>query len=101
MIFSYKPKKLRSANTYDSSARYEISAHKKEVTGEVEAEVIGGNEENSVRFSRDLVDEGIRASLDPLLAQISALAEMMDPLIHGNSDQRIGNGKYPRTTVSI
>ena len=45
----------------------------------------GGNEENSVRLSPDLVDEGIKVSLEPLHAQISALTEMIDSLIPGNS----------------
>ena len=62
-----------------------MSAHEGEVTGEVEADVTELNEENSSRFSPELVDERIRASLEPLHAQISALNEMMDLLIQNNS----------------
>ena len=53
-----------------------------------------GNEENSLRFSPDLVDEGIKASLEPLHAQFFALTEMMDRLIQSNSARET-------TTVSI
>ena len=51
----------------------------------VEVDANGENEMNSVRFSPDLVDERIKASLEPLHAQISALSEMMYRLIQGNS----------------
>ena len=37
-----------------------------------------------MRFSPSLIDERIKASLEPLHAQISALMEMMDPLIQSN-----------------
>ena len=73
MSFYYKSKTLRGGNTYDSKAWYEMSAREEEVTGEVETDVNGGNEENSVMFSPDLVDERIKESLEPLHAQISAL----------------------------
>ena len=85
LSFSYKLKPLRSGNSHDSNAHLEMSAHKKEVTGEVEADATEGNEENSVRFSPDLVDERIKASLEPLHAQISALTEMINRLIHSKS----------------
>ena len=63
----------------------EMSAHEEEVTGEVERDTTEGNEENSVRFSRELVDERIKANLEPLHAQIAALTELMDRLIRSNS----------------
>ena len=52
---------------------------------EVETGTIEGNEEIIIRFTRDLVDERIKASLEPLHAQISALTEMIDYLIQSNS----------------
>ena len=62
-----------------------MSAHGDENTGESVTGVIEGSEENSIRFSPELVDERIKASLEPLHAQISALTEMMDGLIQSNS----------------
>ena len=88
MSFSYKFKTLRSGNSYDSSAQLEIAAHEEEVTGVVELNANEGNEENRVRFSPDLVDERIKASLERLHAQISALTEMMDCLIQSNSARK-------------
>ena len=52
---------------------------------EVETGIIEGSEENSMRFSPELVDERIKASLEPLHAQITAVTEMMDRLIQSNS----------------
>ena len=80
MSFSYKFQTLKNGNSHDSSAQLEMSAHEEEVTRGVEVNANKENEEKSVRFSPDLVDERIKASLDPLHDQISALAEMMDPL---------------------
>ena len=62
-----------------------MSALEEEVTGEVEADATEANEENSIGFSSDLVNERVKASLGPLHAQISALIEMMDRLIQSNS----------------
>ena len=62
-----------------------MSAQEEVVTGEVEAGATEGNEEISIRFCPDLVDERITASLEPLHAQIYALTEMMDRLILSNS----------------
>ena len=81
MSFYYKFKTLRSGNIYDSSVQLEMSAHEKEVTGEIEIDVNGRNEENSVRFSPDMVDERIKVNFEPNHAQITALTEMMDRLI--------------------
>ena len=81
MSFSYKFNTLRSGNTYDSSTQPEMSNHDDEVTGEVELDTNEGIEENSVRFSPDMVDERIKSNLEPLHAQISAFTEMMDRLI--------------------
>ena len=62
-----------------------MSAHVQKATGEVETGIIEGNAENNIRFSPDLVNERIKASLEPLHAQISALTEMMDRLIQSIS----------------
>ena len=85
MSFSYKFRTIRSGNSYDLSTNLEMSANEEEVTGGVETDVKEGNEENSVIFSPDLVDQRIKASLEPLNAQISALTEMMDRFIQSNS----------------
>ena len=61
-----------------------MSTHGDENTGEAKAGIIEGSEENSVRFSPELLDERIKASLEPLHAQISDLTEMMDRLIQSN-----------------
>ena len=66
-----------------------MSAQEEEETGEVEVDAIGGNEERSLRFSPDLVDERIKGSLEPLHAQVSALTEMMDRMIPGNSAREL------------
>ena len=60
-------------------------AHEEETTGEIETGIIESNEENSTRFSPNSVDERIKASLEPLHAQICSLAEMTERLIQGNS----------------
>ena len=62
-----------------------MSVHEDETTREVETGIVQGSEENSTRFSPELVDERIKASLEPLHAQITALTEMMDRLIQSNS----------------
>ena len=85
MSFSYRFKTLRSRNSYDSRTQSEISAHRVGNTQEAETVIFEGSEENSMRFSLELVDERIKASLELLDAQISALTEMMDRLIQSNS----------------
>ena len=84
MSFFYKLKTLRSGNSYDSRTQPEMSAHKERAI-EVKTGTIQGNEENSIRFSPDLVDERIKASPEPLHAQISALTEKMDHLMQSSS----------------
>ena len=64
-----------------------MSAHKGEVTGEVEVDATEGNEENRIKFFTDLVDEKMKVSLERFHAQISALTEMMECLIQSNSAQ--------------
>ena len=62
-----------------------MSSHGDENAGEVETGIIEGSEENSIRFSPELIDKRIKAILEPLHAQISALTEMMDRLTQSNS----------------
>ena len=85
MSFSHKFKTLGSGNSYESRTQPEMSAYGDENTGEAETGIIEGSEENSMRFSPELLNEKINASLEPLYAQITALTEMMDRLIQSNS----------------
>ena len=85
MGFSYKFKTLRKGNSYDLRTQSKMSMHGNENTGEVETGMIEGSEENGIRFSSELVNERIKASLEPPHAQISARTEMMDRLIQSNS----------------
>ena len=64
MSFFHSYRRLRSGNTYK-------------------------NDGTSTRFSFDMVEGRINANLEPLHAQISALTEMMDRLIQGNSTREI------------
>ena len=66
MSFSYKFKTLRSGSPYYSGAQLEMSVDEEKGTGEVEADAIEGNEGNNARVSPDLVDEMVKASLEPL-----------------------------------
>ena len=84
MSFCCKFKTLRSRNSYDLRIQPKMSMHGVENTGKAETGMIEGSEENSIRFSPEL-DERIKASLELLHAQISALTEMMDRLIQSNS----------------
>ena len=47
--------------------------------------MIEGSEENSIRFSPEILEERIKARLEPPHVQISALTEMMDRLIQKHS----------------
>ena len=85
MSFSYRFNTLRSGNSYDMRTQPKISTHGDENTREAETGIIEGSEENSIRFSPKLVGEKIKASLEPLHAQISVLTQMMDRLIQSNS----------------
>ena len=61
-----------------------MSTHGDENTGEVEVGITEGSEESNIGLSPELVDERIKASLEPLHVQISALTEVMDRIIQGN-----------------
>ena len=81
-------------NSYDSRLQIELSRHEEEATGEANVITGDGNEENNVGFSPDLVDSRIKASYEPLPAQISALTEMMNRLIQSNPT------KEPTTAIT-
>ena len=85
MSFSCKFKTLRIGNSHDSRTQSEMRANESENTGEAEMGIIEGSEENSTGFTSELADEKIKASLEPLHAQITAFAETMDRLIQSNS----------------
>ena len=71
-----------------------MSAQEDETTGEVQTRMIEGSEGNSTRFSPELVDERIRASLEPPDAQTTALSEMMDHLIQSNSAEEATTASF-------
>ena len=58
--------------------------HGDENTRELEVGITEGSKESNSGLSPELVDERIKASLEPLHAQIYALTEMMDRIIQGN-----------------
>ena len=59
--------------------------HGDENTAEAETGIIECSKENSIRLSPVLLDERIKADLEPLHAQMSALTEMTDRVIQSNS----------------
>ena len=61
-----------------------MSTHENENTEVVESGVTEGSGESNIELFPELVEERIKASLEPLHPQISALTEMMDRLIQGN-----------------
>ena len=85
MSFPYMSKNLRSGNTNDLSARLEMSAYRGEAMEGTATDMNEQNDESSARFSPDMIVERIKANLEPLHAQISALMEMMDRLFQSNS----------------
>ena len=85
MNFSYKFKTLRRGYSYNLRTQPKLSMHGDENTGETVTGIIEGSQENSIGFSPELVDERIKATLEPLSAQIFALTELMNRLIRSNS----------------
>ena len=85
MSFSYKFRTLRSGNSYDSRTQPIMPTRGYENPGEAETGIIEGSEENVMRVPPELVDERMKVSLEPLDAQITALAEMMNPLNQSKS----------------
>ena len=85
MSFSCEFKTLRSENSYDLRTQPKMSTHGDGNTGEAETGITEDTEECNIRISPKLEDERIKASLEPLHAQISALTEIMDRIIQSNS----------------
>ena len=77
--------KLRNGYSYDSRTLAEMSTQGDEDTGHAETGIFEGSDENGMRFSPEIEDERIKASLEPLHAQFPALTEMMDHLIQSTS----------------
>ena len=84
MSSSCESKTLRRGNLYDLRTQPKILRHGDENTGVAETGITEGSEEGHLRLSPELVDERIKASLEPLHAQISALTQMMDRIIQSN-----------------
>ena len=84
MSFSCEFKILRSGNSYDLRTQTKMSTHGDEHTGVAETGITEGSEEGHLRFSSELVDERIKASLEPLHAQIFVLTDMMERLFQSN-----------------
>ena len=85
MSFSLEHKTLRSGKTYDLKSRLEMSTHKNQSTAASKTNAVERVNEAGVEFSLDLIEERIKANLEPFNAQISALRQMMDKLIQDNS----------------
>ena len=58
-----------------------MSTHRDENMEAKESAVMEGSEESNIGLFPELIEERIKASLEPLYAQISALNEMVDRLI--------------------
>ena len=81
MSFSCESKTLRTGNLYDLRAQPKMSTHENENAEVVESGVTEGSEKSNIGLSPELIEEKIKASLEPLHAQTSALTEMIDKLI--------------------
>ena len=72
MSFSHKYQTLRNGYTYHSHAHREKSAHEEETTLATEVDATERQDGNSLGFSTGMIEEKIKANLEPLHAQISA-----------------------------
>ena len=81
---SYTYKTMKCGSFYNSHPRPEMLVHVEETA--VEAEIDANEQNNGVStgFCPDMIEEKIKANLEPLHAQISTLTEMMGRLIQGN-----------------
>ena len=61
-----------------------MSAHEEKSTTASKSNAAKRNNEISTGFSPDLIEERIKANLEPLHAQISTLTQMMDKLVQDN-----------------
>ena len=62
-----------------------MSAHEEQTTTASESNEAEQNNETSTGFFPDLIEEKMKAKFEPLHVQISALTQMMEMLIQGNS----------------
>ena len=94
MSFSHKYRTLKSGNFYDLDARPELSAHEEQTTTTFEMNESERNIETTTGFSPEMIEEKIKANLEPLHAQISTLTQMMGKLIQGISAR-----EFPTTST--
>ena len=85
MSFSNKYKTLKSGNIYKLYVLPEVSADEKETTEATQVDATDTNDVTNLGFSTDLIEEKVKANLEPLQAPIPALTQMMDRIIQGNS----------------
>ena len=81
MSFSLKYRTLRSGSIYDLHTHPEVSTDEEQTAAAAGLNEAERNHEINTRFSANLIEERIKASLEPLHAQIFALKQMMDKLI--------------------
>ena len=62
---------------------------------EAEIDASEQNDQTDTRFSPDMIEERIKANLEPLHAQVSASTELMDKLIQGNSARELTTDLNP------
>ena len=62
-----------------------MSAHEKQSNAASESHKSVGIDKSSTGFAPNVIEERIKANLEPLHAQVSTLTQMMNQLIQGNS----------------
>ena len=72
MRFSHKYRTLGSGSIYDWHAGSEMSTHEEETTVEIEVDASEGNSGASTGFSPGMIEQRIKANLEPLHTQISS-----------------------------
>ena len=70
MSFSHSSKTLRSGKTYSQNIPQKLSINAKNVANCSEQSDVEEINANNDRISRELIQEKIRANLEPLIAQI-------------------------------
>ena len=84
MSFSPRSRFLQSCNTYKPKAHPRMSAHEEQSTAISEPTIAEWTSGSGTEFSPQLIEERIRANLDPLHAPFPALTHLMDRLIQDN-----------------
>ena len=85
MSFYLEHTTLRSGNTYNLKTRPEMSAQDEQSTAASEPNLAERISKTNADFSDDSIEDRIKANLEPIHAQITVLAQMMDKLIKDNS----------------